>query len=1034
MPMFKSSRAAGSSPVDKEMMILAQKKKALAAMQPAAPQRRHPSPTKRDVRQDSSRGIIDIEDREAPETSTTILQARALAAATAARPVTAPKPRTKRIITPQMVKRRNVNVRNPLVMKSDESTSGRDSAITEQTEKCSNKKDAKRRNRGYERFGTKRIEGKILEGKVLEGKTNTKPAVKSAQGAVLLPPLPPAKASSNAFPEGSENDSRAANTRGKTPHNSSDPVEPDEYEEDALLLKKRVPSGQSCSAFFLGDGSTASGISGREKKSKVKGSISPTKTLRDTPKSIKVKLPVPKSTAPIEALSVIEDSTPNEASSPVMEESAIPNEDTKSEPNAEQEKQSDTEPVSTTPKSNLSALKSQLLALSKKAGKSEVVQEEEGIQEEPTKSIKTEVGVKAVEGVQTEEKVDEGEQENVENEEVKVAVDANTDEASPKNVSEVDVDKSKEDGAKGAQLEAEEIEAKQAEQIEPDTKEAAEAAAAPEETTEASGSAVKKMQMTMTSFLGKQSKVIDEDAEYVPSEDKYANIREQASDEIMDIHLQATLSDCEFSSVQSSVTTDKILDAQPSLIKRTGSLIRNPLLRRNRSKKKNDMDEVIERMKHGKLAARADNNKVEEFDEKLNHSKLQKIQRGRSGISISKSETSECDDSEDDNKFDEKPKKSKKLQKSRRSRSGISISRRSETSEFDDSEDDIEEMYDFLDITDKKIRSDKIASSSYGEDLMTEGTFDDRLAKRCGSLPQVGTSAKMDVRSPTFRLSAVSGAGAGLNSPLAQQIMLNALNEQSQPKVGILRNAHLADQASAESQMNGSHSNTGSAPASSFGTFGDVVETIGLFSARLCLGTGAAIVSCSRACNDNPKSDVKQVSLDSSSFIEPNVGVFVSPRNAGATSPSVLSPRGMSPRNEIFRDGPRSPNSASNGYALALADAISKMPEEEQLDLVRQLSSKSFVMSPKSAEMNDMASSVDGMFRQRGSRMKRVPHNIAMKPKPARMEDVFLEQQHMGQMNLPSEANPAPAKKPMGRFRRGLKRLAKTRLTVMYQV
>lgn len=915
-----------------------------------------------------------------------------------------------------MVKRRNINVKNPLVMKSDESTSGRDSAITEQTEKCSNKKDAKRRSRGYERFGTKRLEGKILEGKILEGRTNSNAAGTSPQGVAPLPPLPPVRAS-----KASENDSRVANTKEKSPRKTSDPIEPSEYEEDALLLKKRVPSGQSCSAFFLGDGSTASGISGKEKRGKVKvGGVSPTKSSKAkhnvTPKSIKVKLPAAKP-----------------AASPVIKDpTTSPNEETKNDPK-EPKKQSETEQEPASPKSNLSALKSQLLALSKKVEKSEEVQEEE-IHEEPSKSIETEVDVKEVERDENEEKVGESEKVKAsEIEEVKVDVEAST-----TNASEADVERSNEKGADAAQQDADMTEAKQAGKSKPGEKEkesnqegesdvavreeSVKPTANPKETEgngadKTSTSSPKKRQMTMTSFLGKQSKVIDENAEYVPdNEDRYAGILEQASDEIMDIHLQATLSDCEFSSVQSSVTTDHLLEAQPSLIKRTGSLIRNPLLRRNRSKKNNDMDELIQRMKNGKLAAKADNNKEEEFDEM--------------------------------------PNRNKRLQKGRRSSSGISSSRRSEVYEFDDSEDDIEEMYD-LDPADsnadplngKKFQSDESSSSSYGEDLITKGTFDDSLAKRRGGLPKIDTSAKMDVRSPTFRLSAVSGAGTGLSSPLAQQIMLNALNEQSNPSLqnmqnapmGILRNVHSADngtQTSAECQGPGIgfNSNTGSAPASCIGTFGDLVETLGLFSARLCLGTGAAIVSCSRACNDNPRRDVKQVSLSSSSFIEPDVGMFTSPRNAGATSPVVLSQNAMSPRNEIFRNGPMSPLSGSNGYTLALADAISKMPEQDQLDLVRQLSSKSYGMSPKSADMDDMASSVDGMFRQRGSRMKRVPHNIAMKPKHVRMEDVFPEQQHMGQINLPSEANPAPAKKPMGRFRRGLKRLAKTKLTVMYQV
>ena len=139
-------------------------------------------------------------------------------------------------------------------------------------------------------------------------------------------------------------------------------------------------------------------------------------------------------------------------------------------------------------------------------------------------------------------------------------------------------------------------------------------------------------------------------------------------------------------------------------------------------------------------------------------------------------------------------------------------------------------------------------------------------------------------------------------------------------------------------------------PSSSSCTFGEITETVGLLSARICLGAGAAAISCSRACNDNPKYDVKEVRLDSSSFIEPNADVASSPRKLGALSPIGS----MSPRNDIFREGPRSPNSARNGYVYALADAISQMPEEEQMNLARQL-----MASPRSSGMEVM-SIVDG--------------------------------------------------------------------------
>ena len=879
-----------------------------------------------------------------------------------------------------MVKRRAINAKNPLVMKSDESISGRDSAVTEQTEKCSNRKDAKRRMRGYAAFG-KRDQGKGVgvDGKGLQG----------------IPPMPPvAKATSNwddNFPgkakARTENDSRASNKieiRGI--HKLKAESVP--TNQEATMLKKRVSSGQSCSAFFLGDGSTASGLSGK----KSVGTISPPREVKGLTGKSKVTC-TPKESAP-----------KGDDSAAIGTENKKPLLESKNDLSGTDAE----EPKST---SSLTELKSQLLALSKhKPTESKSSQGSEGgdvkpaddavIHDEPNKSIETD-------GVDLK---DEGKFMNDGNEEGKQAENAA-------------VDDTEEESDKSEQANAKEVRATddagtdndKEDDDEPKTDNNADSNAGSKVARsielKSTASGTKKRQMTMTSFLGKQSKVINEEAEFVDEDekdnaDRYAGILEQASDEVMDIHLQATLSDCEYSSVQSSVTTDKLFEAQPSLIKRTGSLIRNPLLRRNRSKKKDD-DEVIQCMKNGKLAAKADNNRVEDFDERPNHKQHKRGQRSR--------------------------QRSRSMDRIRSKRSGVSDFDEitpSTSSEKPNSED-VEEMYDFNSsprhLSDKKTHKDSVDDSSCGQDLLTKGTFDDSLMKRGGGLPNVDTSAKVDVKSPSFRLSAVSGAGTGLHSPLAQQMMINALNERAQPNSAIQNNMQGAINY-VPSAAHGAQTSTESQAGirSSFGTFGDVVETVGLFSARLCLGTGAAIVSCSRACNDNPKGDLRHVSLDANSFVEPDIGVFSSPRNVAVTSPRVASPR-----NDIFRDGPRSPASASNGYTQALADAISKMPEQEQLDLVRQLSSRSHTLSPRSADMTSMASSVDGMFYQHGSRMKRVPHNIAAKSKPNIMtaEEQLFQQQ---KMNHKPEAK--PAKTTMGRFKKGIKRLAKTRLTVMYQV
>jgi hypothetical protein len=1089
------------------------------------------------VRRDNIETSRDVQEaREAPPTapdvSTAILAARAVATSAAQRPP--PSTRTKkRIITPEMVKRRNINVRHPLVMKSDESHSGKESVVTEQTEKASNKKDAKKRQKAYASFGGR--EGRAVEirkkgsvgaavaaggrGERLEIETSKKASVADKELPPLLPvkvamdendsrfankkkdirgvekklgnkavPVEPLSPHSPIKADADENDSLLANKkkqiRGveKKLDNKEVTVEPDQFEEDALLLKKRVPSGQSCSAFFISDASSASPDDDTKKDNALKNKTTPK---GKSPTKLISKLSSP-SVASYKVVSLSDMDTSIDAE--LIQSYAPSTSDQPIESAALLDSQS-SEPITpprSKPKSkssSLRALKSQLLALSSQAKsiRGNVPTDPSlALSDEPSKSIETEVVIEVINQSESIEAADTIEEqktnsnncsrqfqaledkckyaEETSEQKIKVSEHVEAPEENGEDVKAIErtVNESNECSPEVIDVCADNLGCDSSNEVKPSISmikdehlRQTEGKASAEDLSNQNVATTpkteirrvdvgKKRQMTMTSFLGKQSKVIDEDIEYmkeeeddwlpvVMDEDRYVGLKEQASDEIMDIHLQATLSDCEFSSVQSSVTTDKAFETQPSFIKRTSSLIRNPLLRRNRSKKKSDIDEFIQCMNNGKLAAKEDNNKVEGFDKPTRD---QKRLKSRTFAKDAKKEKAvqfiTTNNTMGGDEYDEEDKTP-------------SVSTEQVNSE------DIEEMYEDT----SKVQ--EYSSNNH------------RLEKHHGTLPDVDTSAKVDVRSPSFRMSAISGSGTGLNSPLAQQILLNALNERAQNNPLLqkeqtdardtVRNVPSVDNGTQtsigpyienvtyplirdKSSNNGFDSNSEypGAPASGYssGTFGDMIETIGLFSARLCLGTGAAIVSCSRACNDHPKSEVRQVSLGNGSFVEPDVGAFIgSPRNV-----AVLSPRNavsFSPRNEIFRDGPRSPVSATNGYTQALADAISKMPEEEQLNLVRQLSSRSNIISPRSADMDDMVSSVDGMFRQRGmSRMKRVPQNIAAKPKPSRRApDVPIEHH---KTNQPSDTKPTNTKKPFRGLRSGIKRLAKTRLTVMYQV
>jgi hypothetical protein len=582
---------------------------------------------------------------------------------------------------------------------------------------------------------------------------------------------------------------------------------------------------------------------------------------------------------------------------------------------------------------------------------------------------------------------------------------------------------------------------------------------------------VKKKQMILTSFLptrlDKKSKVIEEDTEYVATEEENEvhnqvcpsvtkserkSVEDHASDDVADLHLNATLSDCEFSSVQSSVTTDKAFEAQPSMLKKTSSFIRNPLLRRNRSKK-TEMDELAQRIKNGKMAAKADN-KVKEFEETTTKGEIQYTGDETIPPQI----------------------KTSKLRRILSARTEVSEGAEEHLSSEGTGSDGAEESNEDAGCIDKySEKADSYAESvdpseddSSGiQGLVSKNTFDDTLTKHQAKLPDVNDSVKLEMRSPSFRLSAIGGQGAPkVPSPLAKQ-MTRVANDGTQTgdsssypfirnmSTGISKEApsrvSSADHGTQTSDLTplrtftfgdgaeyqpdtsthplagnvspirqirsidlGIQTNHSSTQARSFGgTFGDVVESIGLFSARVCLGTGAAVASCSRACNDKPQGPI----LSSSSFVEPELQLL--PRNAV-----------FSPRNAAFREEPHT-YATSGGYTQVLAEAISRMPEEEQFDLVQQLSNKPHRNAPTDEHHDDMDSSVDGMFRQRGvsRQKKRVPRNIAVKPKPKRTKEVpMAEQQNWEPPQEMKRVNSTDKKKPW------FKRLAKKRLAVMYQV
>eukprot|EP00970_Alexandrium_tamarense_P014839 scaffold4425_cov194-Alexandrium_tamarense.AAC.10 len=524
-----------------------------------------------------------------------------------------------------------------------------------------------------------------------------------------------------------------------------------------------------------------------------------------------------------------------------------------------------------------------------------------------------------------------------------------------------------------------------------------------------SKSSKKKKRGALTSFLGKKSKVIGENEEYGPEDQPV-----EAESDGIDIHLQATLSDAELSSVQSSVTTDKAFDQTPSIIKRTSSLIRNPMHRKKA--KDEEMEELVKRMKHGKSAAKEDNRKKEEFDEVIPNT-------DESYVIVEKFVRKKTSKEEEENYYDEVV------------HDDTMVSR---------------------EIVDDTILSERGVSfvgssdeSSEVQALVSKNTFES-LAKQV-NLPDVKDGTKLEMKSNSFRLSAVSGTGIDtMPSPLAQHVrfkkaaieggtqMLSSSNatQQSYPMVRTVSSG-IGSPMRVDSVDHATQTSNQPSDNKAFGAFSDVVESVALFSARVCMGTGAAMVNCADSCSDKPRKGSRNAILASNSFVEGDPS-YISPRNAQSDN--------------IFRETPGGISHAQSTeevMAKALAIALRQMPEEEQVALTRQLSMKSNQERGKSfeevEEYNDQAMSVDGMFvpAKHGARRrkKRVPRNIAVKPKEG-----HKKREHHHHVEEEEESDPIETKrtnstrksgKKPGALRaiaKGIKGLARTRFAVMYEV
>lgn len=433
----------------------------------------------------------------------------------------------------------------------------------------------------------------------------------------------------------------------------------------------------------------------------------------------------------------------------------------------------------------------------------------------------------------------------------------------------------------------------------------------------------------------------------------------------LDIHLQATLSDAEFFSVESSITTDKEAFApvppKTGLIKRTSSLIRNPSLplRRTRSSNKSEYDEHLKCMRNGKSAAKADNKRKEEFDDNVADAEGEDGLEHHSEVEQVPSKDVEIQCTMSDDLQDKKQDMTKRTNAEK----GVSFVG------SEDSSDDIQALRTIETFDDTLTKGARFSKSQNVAQLdIGTGTLHDAAVGTGFDLTDFPASPSQQVR---FR-----GVEGGTQTNLDH----NALNDQMYPMVRTVSSG-LAQQAPHRASSVDHSTQTSLEQEENVGSFSKIMESMALFSAKLCIGTGAAMVTCANSCSDRPHDSAKIIA--SSSFVESEAVQQFSPRNNARMQ-----------ENSIFRATQQDKESETTDiFSRALALALRQVSNNDDHQSVpsRQNSAvkESLSAVQSSAGSFDKSEcdfvSVDGRLVKAGKkgrrRKKRVPRNIAVKPK-----------------------------------------------------
>jgi hypothetical protein len=481
----------------------------------------------------------------------------------------------------------------------------------------------------------------------------------------------------------------------------------------------------------------------------------------------------------------------------------------------------------------------------------------------------------------------------------------------------------------------------------------------------------------MGTLLGK---TIKENEEFKETETPSDVLRRDQMEE--GIEVMPTLSDAEFISVCTPVTVDEsAFEQKPNLLQRTGSLIKRHPLRRNGSFTKMSKKEK-ELFRRAKAMANADNRYQETFEDEFDSDYAQATTLEVPVADVGEADTMEvpadaipdpndcvCED-EDDNQHDSPH---------------VTFSSEKGVTSFTDEGGF---MYDeeIADLVPKNTST----SMDYEDEDANEFVISSNVAQTQTRPIEVREFIEIpEKRIPARRVRSKEPAIQTHSSPMTGQQMISPRSRRAYKE--------------------------------------SLFDSLALFSAKACMGTSRAVLSCADTCNDNNPDSRVHEALERTSSHSGGHGYDYNPVSPQAPSMFRCGNETYSKEEEDLVT--RAFVNALHRVDTALHTAGEEKSPRGAKKMPRHSAMRSGRHSKRRVDYNDIMS-VDGKFvnvnEYKSRRKERVPRNLALKPKvqtPRVMEEIREGSRDEQELTKYKE------KKSLGnKVLKGFKKLAKARI------